>query len=315
VPDYQRVASEFGLGQSLGVKPLADGHPGVVKLTTTLGQFVVKPAYGSAQAELYEHVALALNKAGVRQARPLRTTAGSLLSESGHTVQEFLPGRTCLRPTPAQTAAAMRHICAYHAALRQVPVPAALHAEATIWTRVASPGYLLETLPSLLHRSGLPSDSHDVVEMALAQAEASLQQICRLPRQLVHGDIGPDNVLMNGDQVVAIVDFTPFSKPVLFAIATAVYWYHVYGRRTLDLGAIRASLTAVGECRKWTSAEIAAWPAMLVLEGLRRLATPIAVAEETGAQVSAGVGTRYGALRLIMRSWPAFGVLTVSAGL
>jgi hypothetical protein len=75
VPDYERIAREFGLGRPLEVRPLADGHPSVVKLTTELGQFVVKPAYGAAQAQLYEHVALTLNRAGIRQARLSRTAA------------------------------------------------------------------------------------------------------------------------------------------------------------------------------------------------------------------------------------------------
>jgi Ser/Thr protein kinase RdoA (MazF antagonist) len=74
---------------------------------------------------------------------------------------------------------------------------------------------------------------------------------------------------MNGTHVVAIVDFTPFSKPVLFAIATAVYWYHLYGRPRLDLAAVRATVAAASERREWTGTETAAWPAMVALEALR----------------------------------------------
>ena len=124
----------------------------------------------------------------------------------------------------------------------------------------------------------------------------------QLPRQLVHGDIGPDNVLMHGDEVVAIVDFTPFCQPVLFAVATAVYWYHVHGRRQLDPGAIRASLAAAGH-RPWTAAEREAWPAMLAREALRRLATPLAVAAEPGAGPPARTGERYRAVLSIMDCW------------
>ena len=143
--DCAGVAAEFGLGQPLGVAPLAGGQADVTRLTTARGTFVVKPAYGTAQAEdLDEQAALALSAAGIRQARRLRTTAGSLVSESGHTVQEFLPGQICLRPTPAQTTATMRHAGAYHAALEQVPVPAWLLTAATVWDRVASAEYLVE---------------------------------------------------------------------------------------------------------------------------------------------------------------------------
>lgn len=301
--NYHHIAREFGLGRVSDVTPLTDGHPEVVKVTTELGQFVIKPAYDRMQAELYARVAQALNQAGVRQARPLQSKTGALIGESGHSVQEFLPGQAHLDPTPEQTIAAMRHIGTYHAALGQVPVPSGLDAAGTLWTRVASPSYLIEHMPGLLKRSDLPAESQRHVATALGQIESHLEPIGQLPTQLVHGDIGPDNVLMNGNQVVALVDFTPFSKPVLFAIATAVYWYHLYRRPRLDLAAVRASVAATSERREWTSTETAAWPAMVAFEALRRLATVYAVAEETGSAVS-GARSRYEAVLTVMHSLP-----------
>ena len=249
--DCARIAEEFGLGPPLDVTPLAGGHPDVTRLTTARGTFVVKPAYDTAKAELYELAARALSAAGIRQAQPLRTTAGSLASESGHTAQEFLPGRICLQPTKAQTAATMRHLGAYHAALEQVPVPADLHAARTVWDRVASAEYLATALPGLLRSHGPPGSpgQHDMILAALGQVELALPQMRQLPRQLVHGDIAPDNVLMHGGDVVAIIDFTPFFQPVLFAVATAVYWYHVHGQRRLDPPASARALPRPGAGR------------------------------------------------------------------
>jgi Ser/Thr protein kinase RdoA (MazF antagonist) len=51
------------------------------------------------------------------------------------------------------------------------------------------------------------------VSRALAQLAESAPLIDALPSRLIHGDIGPDNVLMDGDDVVAIVDFTPLREP------------------------------------------------------------------------------------------------------
>jgi Ser/Thr protein kinase RdoA (MazF antagonist) len=305
--DGERLAAEFGLGRLLAARPLAGGGPGVLKLTTEQGEFVVKPGARLAHAQVHEHAALALSRAGIRQARLLRTTTGALIAASGHSAQEFLPGRICLHPTPAQTAAVMRHAGAYHAALASVPAPPALRAEQTLWTRVTRPDYLIEALPGLLRRSGLPGVGDDSARRAVGYLEAALPQLRRLPPQVVHGDIGPDNVLMRGDEVVAVIDFTPFAEPALFAVATAVYWYHLHGRpaadTTADTAAIAVSLAAAAPGRPWTAAELAAWPAMLLRESLRRLATPLALAEEAGTAVPAGVGLRYEAVRTVVRSW------------
>lgn len=299
-----RIAAEFGLGQVRAAEPLDGGHPEVTRLTTDRGTFVIKPAIGAAGTDLYEHAARVLTAAGVRQARPLRTTAGSLVSESGHTAQEFLPGRICIRPGKTQTIATMRHAGKYHAVLADLPVPAGLLAARTVWDQVASAEFLLEALPGLLRSHGPPGDAgHREVSAALRQVERALPQMQALPRQLVHGDIGPDNVLMDGDDVIAIIDFTPFVQPVLFAVATAVYWYHVHGRRQLDAAAIQASFTAAG-WRPWTAAERSIWPAMLAREALRRLATPLAIAAEPGGGPRPAYDQRLHAVVSVMNSWP-----------
>ena len=108
--DPAGIAAEFGLGRVLGAEPLPGGHRGAIRLITSGGTFVVKPESDPAVADLYEKAALVLGAAGIRQATPLRTIAGSLVSASGHGVEEFLPGRICLAPTAAQTAAVMRHV-------------------------------------------------------------------------------------------------------------------------------------------------------------------------------------------------------------
>lgn len=117
MPDHAGIAREFGLGELRSVRQLADGHSTVQLLTTALGRCVVKPAVTIKEAELRACVAVSLDRTGIRAARPVRTTAGSLIGESGYGVQEFLPGTTCVSPTGAQAADAMRHLAARHSAL------------------------------------------------------------------------------------------------------------------------------------------------------------------------------------------------------
>ncbi len=204
VPDYNLIAAEFALGRVLAVTPLAGGAPDVAKLTATYGVFVVKPGHDRTSVELYARVASVLNTAGIRQAVPRQTLTGSAISASGYMVQEFLPGRICLDPAAAQIAATMRHIAEYHEALKKLPPPAALRVADSIWKRAASSEHLLGELPGLLRDPQIwsgpdrPPELLPVVETALGLLRGSLPTMDRLPRQLVHGDIGPDNVLMNG---------------------------------------------------------------------------------------------------------------------
>ena|SRR5580698_3721024 len=88
VPGLESLAAEFGRGQLTDATPMP-GHPQVVAITTERGAFLVRPA--GPDPALYDQVAHTLVRAGIRQAMPLRTAAGSLVSESGLVVQEFLP--------------------------------------------------------------------------------------------------------------------------------------------------------------------------------------------------------------------------------
>jgi len=314
VPHHHQIAAEFGLGRVLATSPLSGSGLDVVKLMTTSGDWVVKPCRNRTSAELYPRVASALNAAGLRQAVPCRTVEGSPVSASGYAVQEFLPGRICAEPTGAQIAATMRHIAEYHRVLGDLPRPQAESSVVdSIWMRVASVEFLLRELPGLQQDPRLwpeqPKVCGQTLIAALNLVRDSLPILNRLPRQLVHGDIGPDNVLMDGDRVVSIIDFTPYDEPFLFALSGAVYWYHVYGHDDLDLYSIRDSIAAVSAPvahRPWTKLEAQAWPVMLVREALRRLATPLAVANQAGTPAdAAAVAARYQALRSVMRAWPA----------
>ncbi len=299
-PDLNRIAAEFGLGRPVSVRPLAGGRAGIARLDTARGTFVVKPSYPSDDLELLEQVAAALGLAGLRQAQLLRSKAGSLRSRTGHYVQEFLPGQVSPQPTAEQTAAVMRYLADYHAALAALPLPPSWRAADTIWTQVASADYLVLVLPGLLQRFGFA----DQTGSAVAALRDAAPAMAALPRQLVHSDIGPDNVLMQGTEVVAVIDFTPMYQPALFAVATAVYWYQVYGRSELDCEAIWSSLRLAGARRPWPAAETGLWPAMLAREALRRLATPLALADQAGTGLPAMTAQRHAAVLALIRAWP-----------
>ena len=280
------VATAFGLGSPIASTPLSGGGPDVVRLTTERGSFVVKPVRRAYEWELYARVADTLDRRGVRQARVVRTTSGGVVSRSGLGVQELLPGEILERPDREQARQVMRQLAAYDEALATIDVPPDLAAE-HLWTRVVSPAYLPDHLPALVREVGPPWIDGEAVAEALAVLVEAAPAMAALPRQLVHGDIGPDNVLYDraAGEVVAVIDFTPFYEPALFSLCGAVYWYHVHPAAGADLSAVEGSVAAYAARRPLSEAERGLVPAMLVREALRRLATPLAGAEEFGTPV------------------------------
>lgn len=285
------VANEFQLGTVRDVRRLDGGSADVIALTTTSGKYVVKPVRQRHELELYAHVEQTLNQRDVRQPRLIPHPAGGYLSTSGHCVQEFFPGEISERPTPARSASLMRYLARYDAALREVPIPAWIQSQDTVWTRVVSPRFLLAELPGLATATDTDPET---IRDGLARLGAAADRIDALDTQLVHGDHGPGNVLYDGDEVVAVLDFTPFRESVAFSVCTALYWHHVYGLGEPARDRIRADLESYGDSREWTNLV----PALIVREALRRFATPLLYPGMPPARVRARYDALVSALKL-----------------
>lgn len=306
--DIATLLRDYDVGTLIDAGPLRGGSAEVLRVRTDRGAFVLKPAYDPAGIELQARVAAYLNDRGIRQARVIPTSNGAVVSADGNFLQEFLPGAIVLQPTQHQTSAAMGHIGAYHREL--AGLPATFRADSqSLWQRVADPDYLVRELPGLLaryepaRRDKQARRDEQVVVRALDVLDEARTRLAELPRQIVHGDIGPDNVLMEGNEVVSIIDFTPYHESALFASCTALYWYHAHGRASVDVGQLRASIEAIGRQRKWTEQELALVPAGMLREALRRLATPLALAAQAGIETPAhSMASRHAALVTVLRS-------------
>jgi Ser/Thr protein kinase RdoA (MazF antagonist) len=301
--DARRALAEYDVGELTSLAPLPAGSKSACRVTTTRGSYLLKPVYRAADVELQALTAPLLTAHGIRQPLVVTTSAGGLMTSSGFVLLEWLPGAVTLEPRPEQVLAAMRHIGAFHAelgvlALAYRPDPG------SVWSQCADPGYLGAQLPALLSRNGLgDADANRALDLLQRSAPA----LAALPRQVVHGDIGPDNVLMDGNQVIALIDFTPYWEPVLFAASSALYWYHVYGRAAASADQLGSSLAAIGAGRPWHSDELALWPAGLVREALRRLAIPLALADRDGSDQVPRVAPRLAAVRAVVRVLPELG--------
>ena len=284
----------YDIGTVLSLDRLPSGHPAVRKVITSAGTYLLKPAWRHADVALLAELP-ALRQHGIRQPAVIRTGTGSLTSPNGYFLLEFLAGEPELEPSDAQVRAVMRAVGGLHVALRRLPAGYEPDRN-SLFVQVTDPAFLIAELPGLVRHYGLAIGPADIAIACLAEHQTALG---RLPRQLVHGDIGPDNVLLDGERVVAIIDFTPHLLPVLFAASTALYWYHVYGRPAIAVDDLAASRAAMGEVRPWAAGEEELRAAGLVWEGLRRLATPLELARRGCANPGPAARARLAAVEAI----------------
>lgn len=231
-----QLAGAFELGEPLASAKVADGNSPVFRLRTSRGTFLIKSADRTPTGwpELYHRVEQTLNAHGVRQARILSTLGGTFVSHEGYLAFEWLPGRTVDLPSPEQFADHVEHLAHYNRALRRVPLTAEEISRLTvpkdIWSRAACLDYMIDQFRLDPLGLGLTDETTAIVLRVLSVLGQWRPRLAHLPRQLVHSDIGPGNILFDGDRVVSIIDFTPACESHLYALCMSLFWHCVFGQ-------------------------------------------------------------------------------------
>ncbi|GJF34477.1 TIGR02569 family protein [Kitasatospora sp. NE20-6] len=180
-----------------------------------VGGFVFKPAEGPDDevewaSSLFESLAPG---SGFRVPLPLRAADGRSVVD-GWTAGEFLTGEPGPRKHWAGVLSAGR---AFHAALRQVPRPDFLDRHTHPW--------------AVGDRVAWGEQDVDVVDDLSAPFSALLElrrPVEQEAAQLIHGDL-TGNVLFAGDEAPAVIDFSPYWRPPVFAeaivVADGLLWF------------------------------------------------------------------------------------------
>ncbi len=146
---------------------------------------------------------------GFRLARPRRATDGSLCV-NGWCATEYVTGAHEPRRWPEIIAVGER----FHAALRGIPRPSFLDQRSSRWA--ISDRVAWDEIPAsqFLHVRHLP------------ELVSALRPVT-VPSQLIHGDL-TGNVLFDSARPPAIIDFSPYWRPTVYAsaivIADALVW-------------------------------------------------------------------------------------------
>ncbi|MFP8959225.1 phosphotransferase [Streptomyces nanhaiensis] len=183
--------------------PLAGGRGRSVRV----GGFVFKPADGTEEevewaASVFERLAPG---SGFRVPAPLRAADGQSVVE-GWTAGEFLDGEPGPRGRWSDVISAGR---AFHAALRELPRPGFLDRRTHPWAVADRVAWGEEETEVAAGLAGPLS--------ALLELRRPVEQVS----QLVHGDL-TGNVLFAAGEEPAVIDFSPYWRPPLFAEAVVV---------------------------------------------------------------------------------------------
>lgn len=197
--------------EAFGVSSSPNPLPGGQGQNYRAGSIVLKPVTNAAEARWVAEVYRDLPPSNFRLPRPVSTSSGEWIIE-GWSAQEFVTGETAEGGHYEARFQACRD---FHRALESIPQPDFLAERQDPWSqadRIVWEGEPWHPHPQLA----------DIYQRLMDYAEP-----LELPQQLIHGDIA-GNMLYAPGQPLAIIDFSPYWRPAIYAEALlfvdAVMW-------------------------------------------------------------------------------------------
>ncbi|MET0864795.1 MAG: TIGR02569 family protein [Nakamurella sp.] len=228
-----------------------DGQPELLTggqgRTWLCGSTVMKPVSNPAETSWLASTFEQVQVPGIRLARPIRSSDGRWVV-SGWSAQRYVSGVRAPRHEQIREAAT-----ALHEAIAGVPRPRFLSTRTDLysWADRLAWGEIHDD-------TGRVGSGHGA--RLFAELAADRRDV-RTTSQLVHGDLF-NNVLFAGDASPAIIDITPYWRPVGWAVAVIAVDALAWGEAPIEI---------MTEWRRWRD-----WPELLRRALLFRLAVTLA---------------------------------------
>jgi thiamine kinase-like enzyme len=192
--------------------PTAKGSGNTFDVTSDTGRYIAKCGVRSDFIAIQQKIQPLLEKAGLKQAR-------IIFHDEKVVLYEWLDGDGSGQLTPQRMRNAVLYMKKYFEVLHSLPAGEIEIKRMNAWDDAKSLDFLLDEFPRYAEYIAAPCLSAAVKRLSENRVLLSKQ-----PKQLIHGDLGADNFIFAGDEVAAIIDFTPEIAPALYGLCHFLYW-------------------------------------------------------------------------------------------
>jgi len=219
----RQLRADYQLGEITEITDMSTSANCYLVVTDN-GSFVFKHAGRLDFVQAYEKAAQALRKQGMIAARVFRTTVGSLLTEQGFSLAEYIPGDTPESFTEGEFREAVLYIGRLNRALSDVPFSAAELLSVNVWDKVKSTEFLCDNINYVLAKCEFNPYDRQLLSDAGKLLVKNRDVLQGNPKQLIHTDLGPGNIIFANSKVTAMIDFTPEYENELYSLAQFLFW-------------------------------------------------------------------------------------------
>ncbi|MCH8905515.1 MAG: phosphotransferase [Candidatus Heimdallarchaeota archaeon] len=232
--DLKSIVDQYDFGELHRYKKIDGGSTPCAMIQTTSGNYFVKYIDKSITDErminFTNHVMLSLSSLKIKQPVIYKTINGSLLSTKGCMVFDYLEGSSETYISENHIQSVFTYLARYNSGLGHLTVPAWIGEFANHWDRADSLTYLLDDFAPHMDNKPIVDKVTEVLADAFKILNGHRSELEALPRQLIHGDLGGNNIIRSDKASTSpvVIDLTPYHENHLYSICVPIYWAYIY---------------------------------------------------------------------------------------
>lgn len=236
------LKNEYDLRKIWELRDMSASSP-CYQVATSEASYMLKQVDRSDFLKIYHKAQKVLTENGLIQGRLIPTRENKLMSSAGYSLTEYVLGEAIETYNDKQFYAIVSYLRKYHQILRQVPFEETEIEEKNAWDKVKSVVFLCDQVDEIVKQFELEEKQRFLLRSAQKVLSDYMDDFNRNPKQLIHSDVGPGNVVFCGNKIQTIIDFTPEYENELYALSQFLYWTYLWEfSGTASLDRIRSTL-------------------------------------------------------------------------
>jgi len=164
-----------------------------------------------------------LNSVGIKQNKIIKTVNQELKTDDGIVLYEYCEGVQYKELNFSQIEHTIKYLKTYNDNLKKIVFKEDDIQVINYWDLAKSIDFMTNQFPKKLSLFELSYYQQELLLKAIEIIQINKETLSK-DRQLIHGDLGQDNILFKGDEVICFIDFTPEYNHELYSLCQFLYW-------------------------------------------------------------------------------------------
>ncbi len=228
------LKKHYQIGRITDIRKTVYGSGNTFIVMTEADSFIVKFNNKEYEIELYNLVQRLLKRVRINHPRVIKLTSGDLIGPDGIVMFEYIKGETLEQFNKNIEIKALKYISKYNQELKNVNID---HIELKVisdWDRIRSLDYICSGVPKRIIDIKIYKEWKEVLLHGIEILNNNKNYINKLPKQLIHSDLGADNFIILDEEIHAIIDFSPDIKNELCPLSHFIYWNYMWCNEKLE---------------------------------------------------------------------------------